>query len=428
MPNTVTKKIARNLKELHEAPRTEEISRTHSWVLARSRYSKDAQHDRYSMHFFSSSHALEGITVDNVAQQLGFAAYAPCQFIHTHDGICYSREINGIVDVLGFSEAFQNAYRTLKQVEVELHECGIGLYLGTAPDYSVVGDGHHVTQVNRWLEEDNHDYKSIVVNVETGGTKGWITHYRFYNFDLQQTAALSLLGFQHSESCGQFDFEPCHWRFTQHQHYNQLAEFSSNGPQFQKQFRAQQQYLTRNIDDLVTVHRLFEPFGMSLISMRPTEENILDFVPVETEGEGHFPYDVAISFAGADRPFAAELSRIVKGAGYSVFYDAEEDLWGQDLGIHLAEIYSKRARFCIVLVSPEYASSKWTIHEFDNALSRAIEERGKPYILPIIVRDAEIAGLRSSIGYVRHSKENSIEQIAKQLIQKIQSARRAEPG
>lgn len=115
------------------------------------------------------------------------------------------------------------------------------------------------------------------------------------------------------------------------------------------------------------------------------------------------------------------MSRLIKEAGYTVFYDADEELWGVDLAVHLSEVYASKARFCVVFVSPEYADGKWTIHEFNNALERAIEQRGEPYLLPVIVRDAKIPGLRSTIAYERVGEKKTIRDIADTLIRKIKS-------
>lgn len=45
----------------------------------------------------------------------------------------------------------------------------------------------------------------------------------------------------------------------------------------------------------------------------------------------------------------------MQDAGYHVFYDAfdEAELWGKDLYVFFDEIYRKRARFCVMLISLE---------------------------------------------------------------------------
>jgi hypothetical protein len=46
-----------------------------------------------------------------------------------------------------------------------------------------------------------------------------------------------------------------------------------------------------------------------------------------------FDYDLALSFAGEDRPVAESLAGLLRDDGVRVFYDAYEKaaLWGKDL-------------------------------------------------------------------------------------------------
>jgi len=52
------------------------------------------------------------------------------------------------------------------------------------------------------------------------------------------------------------------------------------------------------------------------------------------------------------------------------------------------EIYSKRARFCVMFVSRDYLDREWTNHERQSAQERMLREKGKEYILPVRVDDA----------------------------------------
>jgi len=62
-------------------------------------------------------------------------------------------------------------------------------------------------------------------------------------------------------------------------------------------------------------------------------------------------YDVALSFAGEDRPYIEQVATGLQDAGVSVFYDGFEqvNLWGKDLAEHLGEVYGKRSRFVVVV-------------------------------------------------------------------------------
>lgn len=135
-------------------------------------------------------------------------------------------------------------------------------------------------------------------------------------------------------------------------------------------------------------------------------------------------FDVAISFAGAERAWAEQLAELVRNEGYEVFCDTdyEEQLWGKDLIVFFDEIYRKRSRYCVIFISQEYKDRMWTNHERKSAQSRALEERGHEYILPVRVDDTDLPGLQPTIGHIDISK--GIEFIATALIRKLSTIER----
>jgi hypothetical protein len=96
-------------------------------------------------------------------------------------------------------------------------------------------------------------------------------------------------------------------------------------------------------------------------------------------------FDIAISFAGEDRPIAQRLAHILKRYGLVVFYDddAQADLLGENLKEYLIDIYKNRASYCLVLVSEHYVRIRWTRHEWKAAQAGALDEFDRAYILPI---------------------------------------------
>jgi len=138
-----------------------------------------------------------------------------------------------------------------------------------------------------------------------------------------------------------------------------------------------------------------------------------------------YRYDVAFSFAGTERNLAAELAKITQANGYRVFYDRYDphSLWGEDLPNQFNEIYRRLARFCVIFVSRNYLNGDWTRQELRSALARSVEEPGKAYILPVRVDHVELPGLPSTIGYLS-LKRFSIDQIAEQLVMKLNEDRR----
>ncbi|MFI5297228.1 MAG: TIR domain-containing protein [Polyangiales bacterium] len=128
---------------------------------------------------------------------------------------------------------------------------------------------------------------------------------------------------------------------------------------------------------------------------------------------------MALSFAGEDRAHAEGLAERLRGRGIKVFYDRYEraTLWGKDLYVHLHDIYSKRARFCVLFVSDSYAKKLWTSHEHKAAQERAFKDHDSEYILPIRVDDTEVPGLPAIVGYLQIGE--GIDEIALLLIEKL---------
>jgi TIR domain len=114
-----------------------------------------------------------------------------------------------------------------------------------------------------------------------------------------------------------------------------------------------------------------------------------------------FEFDVALSFAGEDRAYVADVARLLKAAQVRVFYDEYETatLWGKDLYAHLSEVYEHKARYTVLFASAHYVQKVWTSHERKSAQARAIRER-EAYILPARFDDTEIPGLTRTTGYV----------------------------
>ncbi len=130
-------------------------------------------------------------------------------------------------------------------------------------------------------------------------------------------------------------------------------------------------------------------------------------------------YDIVISFAGEDRSFASKLAKGLATAGVRVFYDEYEqaNLWGKDLYEYLADIYANHARFCVMLLSENYARKLWTNHERRNAQERAFRER-EEYILPVRLDDTQIPGIRNTVGYI-DLRTTTISDLVEMIVAKL---------
>lgn len=117
-----------------------------------------------------------------------------------------------------------------------------------------------------------------------------------------------------------------------------------------------------------------------------------------------YKYEVAISFAGENRPFAEVVAKGLRNAEVEVFYDSfyTADLWGKDLSAELRSVYHDSSRFCIIIISQHYVEKMWTIFERQQAIGRLIKEKGKEYVLPVRLDGftGEVPGLSDTISYL----------------------------
>ena len=112
-------------------------------------------------------------------------------------------------------------------------------------------------------------------------------------------------------------------------------------------------------------------------------------------GAGHgWRWDVALSFAGAQRAYVEQVAAALKARGVRCFYDEDEQvrLWGRYLAEELPRIYAEESAAVVVFVSAEYADRDWARLERRAALDRAVRER-REYVLPARFDDTPLPGL-----------------------------------
>jgi hypothetical protein len=122
----------------------------------------------------------------------------------------------------------------------------------------------------------------------------------------------------------------------------------------------------------------------------------------------HYDYDVALSYAGEDGHRAQQLAFALRRRGVRVFYDKDEAarLWGENLYTFLTELYQRRARYCVPLLSQHYADKPWTRRELAAAQARAFAQK-RPYLLHVRLDDAEVPGVLPTEAFVPWSGETS---------------------
>jgi hypothetical protein len=135
-----------------------------------------------------------------------------------------------------------------------------------------------------------------------------------------------------------------------------------------------------------------------------------------------FEYDVALSFAAEDQAAAEELAGRLTERKFRVFLDEykQGDVWGEDVVDHLVNLYGRKARYCVLLVSRHYPLQKWTEAERRAATERALRDASE-YIRPLRLDDSQVPGIPED------PSEHSMENIAELLEEKLAKTR-GHPG
>lgn len=399
-----------------------------------------------TLHARPGSFSTAGIQATDFLHFLGFARSA-CAF---HGGECYCRLLEPDHDVPALAGAIGSALEKFKRGARALENCGLfidqpkgwGFFFGkpssgrTFRTPRSYGNGHIAPKSERMKELEDAFFRFIFTWIDGGGDKGWTTHYRAKHMPLatEFQAALDFLGgFSWFAECPEFDFNGCWWRFMPFREDDNDV-FNRNTESAHRFFDAHATHFSPGLEQLLTAHADLEPHRMSFLSIPPMPSPTAPpHAGRRASGPPELPrpkadvterFDVALSFAGSERALAEDLAKSVRDAGYEVFYDGfyPEQLWGKDLAAFFDRVYRKASRFCVMFVSREYAERMWTTHERRSAQARALQEKGREYILPVRIDDTDLDGLPPTIGYVS-IKERSIKQIADLLVQKLSGER-----
>lgn len=136
-----------------------------------------------------------------------------------------------------------------------------------------------------------------------------------------------------------------------------------------------------------------------------------------------YRYDIALSFAGEDRKIADALAHQLENKQLKVFYDYSQkaQLIGENLNKTLYDIYFKKAKYCIILLSNEYFNSDWAQFEYESIIRREEEGRDQhEFLIPLKLDDYKLGGFLKDIGYIDFEKENKdIELVIELILEKI---------
>lgn len=149
------------------------------------------------------------------------------------------------------------------------------------------------------------------------------------------------------------------------------------------------------------------------------QQQITESKTMTSNADEDYEYDVALSFAGEHRAIAEEMFNLLKSGGANVFYDYDHmaELWGTNGYDQFSDVYQNKARYCIMLISKEYAEKAWPNLERKNAQARAFEQRTE-YILPVRIDDTPIPGLPSTT-ICLDLREQTVEDIVQITLEKL---------
>jgi hypothetical protein len=400
----------------------------------------------HSLHAEQTTFNLSGhITEAHILQRLGFS-HGSCAFVP--GGQCLAMEIPESFDMRKFTGDISITLGILREALDALQACGFYVErdlfgaggIGPLPQEmlrGISGDGHNASKKQRMKDSEDESFKFVFAFIEAEKEKGWTTHYIPKHEPVSQevSSMLDFLGLQRFDDCPEADFNPCRWRFLRYIPTDEMF----NGPAeiAHKWFDAHSSHFSIGISKLLSAEEIVSKHGLHLLP------NVKTNVPVEVSQPPHRKrldsssvrhttittptpstplYDLAISFAGAQRDLAEMVATRVRDAGFEVFYDRfyPEQLWGKDLSVFFDEVFREKARYCLIFVSNEYIERDWTNHERRSAVARMIKSKGNEYILPVKVHDVELPGVQSTIGYLSLN-DYSVAQIADMVLAKMQA-------
>ncbi len=131
-------------------------------------------------------------------------------------------------------------------------------------------------------------------------------------------------------------------------------------------------------------------------------------------------YHVALSYAGEQRPYIAEVAQYLSDRNVRCFYDKDEEinLWGKSIPNVLKDIYAGgQAHFVVIFISEDYVKKAFPKTELKHALSHAIIQN-QEYILPARFDSTDVPGLPFTDIYINLSDMKPVT-FAEKIIQKM---------
>lgn len=113
------------------------------------------------------------------------------------------------------------------------------------------------------------------------------------------------------------------------------------------------------------------------------------------DDNGGFEFDIAISFAGENRPLAEKISEMLRSLDVTVFYDQdyEAKYLGKDWTKEFARIFGEASRYVVCLLDKHHAEKQWPTFERDHFIPRVPTET----VIPIFLDETRFLGIPRNI-------------------------------
>lgn len=126
---------------------------------------------------------------------------------------------------------------------------------------------------------------------------------------------------------------------------------------------------------------------------------------------------VFVSYSRRDSDFVRHLVHRLRLAGVNTFHD-EADIAVGDSLVEALDQAVRKAKYMLVVMSPDYFASAWATKELEFALNHEFE-RGETRVLPLLYRDCEIPGLLQSKLWADVRTDDAFEQSFPRIVEAI---------
>jgi hypothetical protein len=403
------------------------------WHLVETRWSK-AETSR-TLHVAQTSFWTMQLGYADFLQMFGFRR-SPCQLLSQTTPECVWREVPHDFDLSEFRKRAHEAIWAFRRADEKLRPSGLSVALPIAslthgssgycirePMPAFAGDGHDAEPAHPPARVEDDHFRFLHYCFTREGIHGFAHHISpKVTLSPEQALALKLIGLQPQTECPFFDCEPCFWKASPGANPGE-EDHRQRDEQRHMDHRRYHQHqpgqIGKGVKELLACREAMLPLGWDLFDALKLACSV--GVPPSSSGR-RWKYDLAISFAGAQRPIAEEFARFVQKNGLSVFYDQDctNTLWGEHLPSRLYRVYSDEARLCLMLISREYLEREWTTLELRAGIDRLVRERGGPYILPLRCDDAPVPELLATVGH-ETLEQRTIEGVKTLLIERIRA-------